>query len=87
MDQERVPVIMKLQEPIDPINVRFFGPDAIMFEANAFADSLQETLNLGLVQALESGMTFLQKSPIPQCGKSSHCRNGTYLPACPDCIP
>ena len=55
MDQERVPVVMKLQEPVDPVNVRFFGPDAIVFEANAFADSLQETLNLGLVQAVGSG--------------------------------
>ena len=61
MDQERVPVVMKLQEPVDPVNVRFFGPDAIMFEANAFADSLQKTLNLGLVQAVGIGHDFPPK--------------------------
>ena len=52
MDQKRVPIVMKLKKPQRPVNLRLFRPDAIMFKQYAFSYFLQETLNLGLVQAV-----------------------------------
>ncbi len=50
---------------IDPFNVGFFGPDAIMFQTNAFADFLQETLDLGLIQAVGIGHEIPPKVAYP----------------------
>lgn len=87
MDQERIPIVMKLQEPVDPVNVRFFGPNAIMFEANAFADFLQETLNLGWVQAVGIGHEIPPKVAYPGMWQMKSLPERDLFTACLDCIP
>jgi len=71
LDELRIPLEMKHQKVANAVKERLFGSNAIMFETQAFTDSLKERLVLIGVEAGRVIRRFVPTNdkPIPATGK------------------